>query len=121
MGTGLLIGGKKVPVPGIDVSNYLDDPRLRLAPGDMRPRTPKEKIWVHLVVVHTTGGIPGGSDLRPQKILPGFGPPSGGGERVVASWLASPKPFAESVNGRPHKMTVARSFTVLRRFIIGNS
>jgi hypothetical protein len=86
MGSGLIIDGQRVLVPGIDVTNYLDDPRLCLDPSDYRTRSGRERSWVHLVVMHTTGGIPGGKDLRPQVILPGFGPPSGGGERIVASW-----------------------------------
>lgn len=86
MGTGLVISSKTVPVPGIDVTNYLDDPLLRLDPGDQRLRTSRERSWVRLVVCHTTGGIPGGKDLRPQTILPGLGKSTGGGQRVVASW-----------------------------------
>jgi hypothetical protein len=86
MGTGLVIGGKSVRIPGIDVVNFRDDPRLRLDSTDMRHRTPKEKEWIHLYVIHTTGGIPGGKDLRPQVILPGLGRSSGGGQRIVASW-----------------------------------
>ena len=86
MGSGLILNGVRVPVLNIDVVSFLDDPRLRLAPGDMRQRNPKEKSWVHLVVMHTTGGIPGGKDLRPQVIKPGLGQSTGGGERIVASW-----------------------------------
>ncbi len=73
-------------VPGIDVVNFHDDPRLRLDPTDMRRRSAREKEWVHLYVIHTTGGIPGGKDMRPQVIRPGLGPSSGGGQRIVASW-----------------------------------
>jgi hypothetical protein len=91
MGSGLIIDGQRVLVPGIDVTNYMDDPRLCLDPSDTRSRSDRERSWIHLVVMHTTGGIPGGKDLRPQLILPGFGPSSGGasgsgGDRVVASW-----------------------------------
>jgi hypothetical protein len=86
MGSGLIIDGQKVVVPGVDVTNYLDDPRLRLDPSDVRPRSDRERAWVHLVVMHTTGGIPGGKDLRPQEVCPGLGQSSGGGDRVVASW-----------------------------------
>lgn len=75
-----------MPVPGMDVINFLDDPRLRLDSTDVRPRSTRERDWVHLVVMHSTGGIPGGSDMRPQSILPGLGASSGGGDRVVASW-----------------------------------
>jgi hypothetical protein len=90
MGTGLVIGGQRVPVPGVDVANFLDDPRLRLAPGDVRLRASWERAWVHLVVVHTTGGIPGGADLRPQVVKPGLGPSSDAGGRIVSSWTHDP-------------------------------
>ena len=90
MGTGLVIDGCCVPIPGTDVTNYRDDPRLLLSSYDKRPRTAREVAWVHLVVCHTTGGIPGGSDMRPQLIKPGLGQPTGGGERVVASWTNDP-------------------------------
>ncbi len=86
MGSGIVLDGRAVPVPGHDVTNFLDDPRLRLAQGDRRLRNFRERAWVHVVVVHTTGGIPGGKDLRPQLILPGLGTSTGGGDRVVASW-----------------------------------
>jgi hypothetical protein len=86
VGTGLVIGGERVPVPGVDVQNYLDEPRLRLGVGDRRGRTAAESRWVHLLVYHTTAGIPGGADKRPQLVRPGLGPSTGGGQRVVASW-----------------------------------
>jgi hypothetical protein len=91
MGTGLVIGGKRVQVPGIDVVNFHDDPRLSLDPFDMRHRTQRELGWIHLYVMHTTGGIPGGTDLRPQLIKPGLGASSGGGARIVASWTHDKK------------------------------
>ena len=90
MGTGLILDGRAVGVPGFDVQNFVDDPRLALAPYDVRPRTFQERNWIHLVVVHTTGGIPGGTDLRPQDIRPGFGPSTNAGERVVGSWTHDP-------------------------------
>jgi hypothetical protein len=90
MGTGLVINDQVVPVPGVDVVNFRDDPRLRLAAYDKRLRTARELAWVHLVVCHTTGGIPGGADLRPQVVKPGLGQPTGGGDRVVASWTGDP-------------------------------
>lgn len=86
MGSGIVLAGRQIQVPGISVVNYLDDPRLRLAPGDHRRRRADERAWVHVVVLHTTAGIPGGKDLRPQLVRPGLGRSTGGGQRVVASW-----------------------------------
>jgi hypothetical protein len=90
MGTGLILDGRAVGVPGFDVQNFVDDPRLALAPYDARHRSFQERGWIHLIVVHTTGGIPGGSDHRQQVIRPGFGPSTCAGERVVESWTHDP-------------------------------
>lgn len=86
MGSGLVIGGERILAPGLDVSNFLDSPRLRLDPGDVRLRASWERSWIHLIVAHTTGGIPGGSDHRPQLVKPGLGRSSNAGERIVSSW-----------------------------------
>lgn len=86
MGTGLILDGKAVLMPGYHIENFVDNPELRLGLGDFRPRKPLERANVHLIVMHTTGGIPGGSDLRLQVILPGFGPSTNAGERIVGSW-----------------------------------
>ena len=85
-GTGIVLEGKAVPMPGLDIANFLDSRALKLATGDVRWRSARERNNIHLIVVHTTGGIPGGSDLRPQVIRPGFGPSSNAGERIVGSW-----------------------------------
>jgi hypothetical protein len=86
MGTGAVINGKVVSVSGLDVESFLDNPHLKLAQDDVRARNTREQGWIHLIVVHTTGGIPGGKDLRPQVINPGVGPSSNAGERVVGTW-----------------------------------
>ena len=88
MGTGLVFDGKAVSMPDFDIENYLDNPALILAHGDVRWRSARERHAIQLIVMHTTGGIPGGSDLRPQTILPGFGPSSKAGERIVGAWTA---------------------------------
>jgi hypothetical protein len=86
MGTGLVLDSQAVPMPGFDIENYIDNPALKLAAGDVRSRNARERRNIHLIVMHSTGGIPGGSDMRPQTILPGFGPSTNAGERIVGSW-----------------------------------
>jgi hypothetical protein len=87
MGSGFIINGTAEQVDGLIVQNFIDNPRLRLAPDDQRPRTAAEQRWVRAIVLHTTGGIPGGkSDPREQSIIPGFGRSSRAGERIVADW-----------------------------------
>lgn len=69
---GIVIAGNQEQVPGISVLSWLDNPILRLkAVEDMRQRyTP----WVRAICLHTTKGVPGGTDNRPQVIKPGMGP-----------------------------------------------
>lgn len=38
------------------------------------------------IILHTTKGIPGGKDRRPQDIRPGFGPATDAGSRVARYW-----------------------------------
>lgn len=85
--TGLIIDGARVPVPGRVVTNYLDDPRITLAlPEDGRA---KRTARVQLVVLHTTKGIPGGKDRRPQVIHPGVGPNLEAEVKVTRFWSTS--------------------------------
>lgn len=88
--SGLVISGKEVEVPGLRVVNYKDDPTLRLKQGEdgVKRRAPaKGKVpRVQSIGHHTTGGIPGGKDLRRQSIIPGAGTGTDGGRRIVDQW-----------------------------------
>jgi hypothetical protein len=86
MGTGLIINGKQVLVPGLDISNWKDNPKLRRSKEDGAARDGK---WVHQVILHTTKGIPGGSDKRPQFIIAEKAPPSQKDIDVAAYWSTS--------------------------------
>src|ERR1043165_69108 len=89
---GLIIGGKEVDVPGVAIRNFKDDPKLALrvgrsdGPNDGRTRTAP----VTLVVLHTTKGIPGGTDKREQVILPGLGPDTKAEDRTATYWSTDP-------------------------------
>ncbi len=89
---GLIIGGKEVDVPGVAIRNFKDDPKLALrvgrsdGPNDGRTRT----LPVTLVVLHTTKGIPGGTDKREQVILPGLGPDTKAEDRTATYWSTDP-------------------------------
>jgi N-acetyl-anhydromuramyl-L-alanine amidase AmpD len=88
---GVVIGDAEVVVPGLVVSNWNDDPKLRLRVGqgagsDGRAR---KTSWVRSIVLHTTKGIPGGKDRRPQQIRPGMGPPGPAAEAVARYWASS--------------------------------
>lgn len=91
---GLIIGGKEVDVPGISIRNFKDDPKLALRVGrsdganDGGVRT----LPVGLIVLHTTKGIPGGSDKREQVIKPGLGPNTQAEERTATFWSTDPTP-----------------------------
>lgn len=86
MGTGLIIDGARELVPGLDIDNVHDNPILRLSAEDVRPR---RTTWIRQILLHSTKGIPGGSDVRPQDIRMGFGPSMSAAERCSRSWSGS--------------------------------
>jgi hypothetical protein len=89
---GVVIQGAQVEVAGLAVRNWHDDPRLRLRIGqpnggnDGRQRRTR---WVRSIILHTTKGIPGGKDHRPQEIRPGRGPGGLHAESVARFWSTS--------------------------------
>lgn len=91
---GLIIGGKEVDVPGVNIRNFKDEPKLALRVGrpdgnnDGKLRTAP----VTIIGLHTTKGIPGGSDKREQVINPGFGPDTKAEDRTVMYWSTDPTP-----------------------------
>ena len=74
---GLIIEGREVPVLGVNVRNFRDDPRYRLSEEDREPRKTR---WVRSVILHTTKGI------DPVVVRPGVGPNALGDERLVAHY-----------------------------------
>jgi len=81
--SGVIMNGRVVPVPGIDVQNYLENPKLAIkVPEDGYVST--ENWRARNVTLHTTKGIPGGKDQRPQVLHPGLGPDTNVGERSAA-------------------------------------
>lgn len=79
----LVIDGKFYSVPGQTIQNFSKEPKFALKSNDgkIRPET-----WVRGIVLHTTRGIPGGSNKTPQKIIPGVGPNLRRDERVARMW-----------------------------------
>lgn len=69
--SGLVIGGRIVPVLGRRVISWHDDSRVRLAIGE-DGRARRER-WIRQVILHTTRGIPGGKDRRAQVVYAGAG------------------------------------------------
>lgn len=89
--SGLVIGGKQVAVAGLVIRNWFDDPALRLrigSGGDGRRRMRDPRL-IAGICLHTTKGIPGGRDKRPQKILPGLGQNLGKDGATVRYWTTS--------------------------------
>jgi len=87
---GVVIDGQNENVPGVAVDNWIATPALqRLKPGeDCRSRYTR---WIRGIVLHTTKGIPGGSDHRPQVIKPGLGPNRRGDYTTAHFWATSTK------------------------------
>jgi hypothetical protein len=89
---GLIIDGAEVEVPGLAVSNWNDNPRFRLRigqPNGANDGRKRKTRWVRQIILHTTKGIPGGKDRRPQKVLPGVGPVGTQAECVARWWSVS--------------------------------
>jgi len=71
---GVVINGKQEVVPDVDVRNWFDDPKFRLAKKlSYRPRLTR---WVRGICLHTTKGLEG-------EVRPGAGP-----NRKVDEWIA---------------------------------
>ena len=81
----VIIRGTEIEVPGLNIRSWHDDPKLKLDGEDYRKRP---DTWVRGIILHTTRGIPGGSDHRPQDIRPGLGPDTGRDERMAQMWSA---------------------------------
>lgn len=87
---GVIIDGQNEEVPGVAVTSWLvpgGPPRLRRG-EDCRDRFTR---WVRGIVLHTTKGIPGGRDQRPQVIKPGTGPDVGRDFATARFWSGSDK------------------------------
>jgi hypothetical protein len=86
MGSGFVVGGQREAAP-FDVDNWHDNPAFRLRMGNDGGRRPTK--WVRLVTVHSTKGIPGGKNRKPQRVYPGLGPAGNAAEANVRYWTSS--------------------------------
>lgn len=67
MGTGMILGGKKYLVPGVEVVNWQDDPAVAPRITDFSPR----KARISRCIIHVF-------DPHRTELLPGAGPPEPG-------------------------------------------
>lgn len=82
--SGVIVNGVKYDIEGLVCRSWYDDPKLRLKMGEDGTRRATQ--WVRGIVLHTTRGIPGGSDRRPQQIRPGYGPNRNTAQNVNHWW-----------------------------------
>jgi hypothetical protein len=80
----LIVNARPETVPGLRCTSFGEEPSLALTSEDFRARRRAPSC----IVLHTTKGIPGGSDHRPQDIRPGLGAPVGAGERTSRLWAS---------------------------------
>lgn len=80
---GIIINKRDYRVPDQTIQNYIDDPNLSLKPNDGKRRI---NTWIRGIVLHTSRGIPGGSNKTAQKIVPGVGPNLKRDERIAKMW-----------------------------------
>jgi hypothetical protein len=74
---GLVINGEEILIPGLEVINFLDDPRLKLKREDYRPRATR---WIRSLYWHTTKG------KWPVQLKPGAGPDTKVEVRIGRLW-----------------------------------
>lgn len=74
---GLVINGEQICIPGLEVINYLDDPRLKLKREDYRPRATR---WIRSFYWHTTKG------RWPVQLKEGSGPDTKVEVRIGRLW-----------------------------------
>jgi N-acetylmuramoyl-L-alanine amidase len=88
---GFIIDDGDEVVAGLECASWRDNPEIpRLsAGGDARGRSTR---WVRSIVLHTTKGVPGGHDQRPQVIMPGLGADRGDDVRVAKFWSIEARP-----------------------------
>lgn len=92
--SGLIIRGKEVEVPGVVVRNFKEEPKLALRvkhPNGANDGESPRKYPVTLIVLHTTKGIPGGKDNRPQFLKSGRGPDTKAEDRTATYWSTDPQ------------------------------
>ncbi|MCG8418487.1 MAG: N-acetylmuramoyl-L-alanine amidase [Proteobacteria bacterium] len=89
--SGLVIHKRVVPVPGLEIVNFLDVPDVALAPEDGQTRRTR---WVRMQILHTTKGIPHHRNRSPQRVRPGAGSRDGRDRAVVAYWQRDPRSSA---------------------------
>jgi len=93
---GLVVNGEEILIPGLEVINFLDDPRLRLKREDYRPRATR---WVRSLYWHTTKG------KDPVEVLQGKGPDTKVEVRIGRLW-ATDKRNAGAHLSIDHDLTV---------------
>ncbi len=80
---GLVVDGRVIPIEGMTIENFVDNPKLHLDGRDYKRRTlPRD--WVRQWVMHTTKGE------WPQSFLDGIGPPLAA-DNVLAYWQRDPE------------------------------
>jgi hypothetical protein len=87
---GLIIRGQEIPINGLSVINYNDNPSIKLSiPGhNGRSRRAEEKV--RAITLHVTGGPDGKPywDNPEDYIKPGFGP-GGSALGIIKYWIDS--------------------------------
>lgn len=95
----VIINGKPVEVRSLSSVSWHDLPELRLRPGE---DCTERRSAVQGIVLHTTKGIPGGSDQRKQVIRPGLGPRVEAGARCARYWSTGRDAAGDKVKAGAH-------------------
>lgn len=108
----IIVRGKRIETPGFASVNYEDDPKLALKmPEDGR----RQLVAKTGLVLHTTKGVPGGKDRRPQVIRPGLCRDDAFGHNLIDIWSSDGRcagsHFGIGMNGVVYQFADACSIT----------
>lgn len=79
---GIVVGGRVIPIEGMRIDNFVDNPKLHLDGRDYKRRGVGD--WPRQWILHTTKGE------WPQQLLDGVGPPLAA-ESVLEFWQDDPE------------------------------
>lgn len=89
----LIISGVEVPVSGLTILSWRDDPRLRLRTmGQARDGRPRQVRWIRNICLHTTKGWPSHDHPQPQMLRQSPGLKRDNLSRTARFWSTSPTP-----------------------------
>jgi hypothetical protein len=91
-----LVANNSIEEVSFESKNFIEAPDCKLGLRSYRKRGTVEQQRLCSIIIHTTRGIPGGKDLRPQVLHSGEGPDTNAGPRMAKTWQTDLSKFGGS-------------------------